>query len=102
MFDVGANIGMFSLMVAEKMGGRGRIYAFEPVPQVYACLQANAADHSTAELAITAMPCGLSDKAGTVTFDFHPAMSIWCASCRRVVAVAVASPPLLLLPASCC
>ena len=78
VFDVGANIGMFSLMAGERMRGAGRIYAFEPVPAVFDCLRANAEAHSTGGLSIVALPCGLSDRPGEVTFDFHPAMSIWC------------------------
>jgi FkbM family methyltransferase len=31
-YDVGANVGFFSLIAARKVGPRGRVYAFEPVP----------------------------------------------------------------------
>lgn len=41
IFDVGANIGMFSLFAATEWPGCS-IFAFEPVPPVFAALQANA------------------------------------------------------------
>jgi len=38
-FDVGANYGYFSLVMASAMGAEGRVFAFEPNPHVYALLQ---------------------------------------------------------------
>ena len=32
-FDVGANIGFFSLIAARRVGPEGHVYAFEPVPR---------------------------------------------------------------------
>ncbi|RWP46009.1 MAG: FkbM family methyltransferase [Mesorhizobium sp.] len=32
-FDIGANIGFFSLIAARRVGPRGQVYAFEPVPR---------------------------------------------------------------------
>jgi FkbM family methyltransferase len=32
-YDIGANIGFFSLIAARKVGREGRVYAFEPVPR---------------------------------------------------------------------
>lgn len=32
-YDVGANIGFFSLLAARRVGEQGRVYAFEPVPE---------------------------------------------------------------------
>ena len=40
IFDVGANIGMFSLMCSS-YGDRANIYAFEPIPQIFEVLQLN-------------------------------------------------------------
>lgn len=39
--DVGANIGLFSLAAADRMGGRGRIVAVEPIPGTIEQLSAN-------------------------------------------------------------
>lgn len=40
--DVGANIGYFSMMMAERAGARGQVLAFEPVPETFDWLQKNA------------------------------------------------------------
>ena len=39
--DLGANIGVYSLVQSRKMGGKGRVYAVEPNPDVYKRLQKN-------------------------------------------------------------
>jgi FkbM family methyltransferase len=32
-YDIGANVGFYSLIASQKVGGNGRVYAFEPVPE---------------------------------------------------------------------
>jgi FkbM family methyltransferase len=39
--DVGANVGYFSLLASRRVGGAGRVYAFEPVPATHADLLEN-------------------------------------------------------------
>jgi FkbM family methyltransferase len=39
--DVGANVGYYTLIAANKVGPQGRVYAFEPDPDAFALLQAN-------------------------------------------------------------
>lgn len=41
VMDVGANVGMITLLAAQKIGKTGRVYAFEPVPDIFARLKAN-------------------------------------------------------------
>src|SRR2546428_4961029 len=41
--DVGANIGYFTLLAATCVGLTGRVFAYEPVPEVYQRLQQNVA-----------------------------------------------------------
>jgi len=41
MVDVGANLGFFSLLGSQCVGPSGRVYAFEPNPDVYALLVKN-------------------------------------------------------------
>ncbi len=40
-FDIGANIGYYSLIVSKQVGENGQIHAFEPVSGVFAQLQSN-------------------------------------------------------------
>jgi FkbM family methyltransferase len=41
VFDVGANIGIYSLLSAKYVGGHGSVHAFEPSPNTFAQLQVN-------------------------------------------------------------
>jgi len=40
-FDIGANVGYYSLLAAQQMKGQGRIFAFEPNPRTYNLLLNN-------------------------------------------------------------
>ena len=40
--DVGANIGYFAMMMADRVGTNGKVYAFEPVRETYDVLSQNA------------------------------------------------------------
>jgi FkbM family methyltransferase len=76
VFDVGANIGMFSLFVSARCPS-ARVFAFEPVPEVFAKLRTNV---TTRETPARLYPFGLSDRDGEITFNFYPGISIM--SCR--------------------
>lgn len=80
VFDVGANVGMFTLFVNAKCGGDVNVYAFEPMPAVFRVLEANAQKHSqgTGEAQnLRVFNVGLSDADAHVEFEFHPNMSLW-------------------------
>src|SRR5262245_20182489 len=40
-YDVGANIGVHTLLMARLVGPDGEVYAFEPVPRLFNCLSEN-------------------------------------------------------------
>lgn len=61
--DVGANIGYFSILAADVVGDEGAVFAFEPDPENYRLLAANAALNGVAHR-ITAVAAALSDAAG--------------------------------------
>ena len=71
--DVGANIGLFTVVIAAVVGANGHVYAFEPEPENFAQLEKNVARNQmlnvTAEqLAIGAAPSVLTlhVKAGSI------------------------------------
>ena len=68
VIDAGANIGMFSLFVTHACKGL-QVYAFEPIPDVYDMLAANAQLY---EQQIRTFNCGLSDEDSTVVFHYYP------------------------------
>jgi len=45
VWDIGANIGLFSLFCAKRIGAEGRVYAFEPEPATFCALEKNLADN---------------------------------------------------------
>lgn len=68
VFDVGANIGLFTLFVSRNYRDVA-VYSFEPAPPLYEILNANASWHApTARL----FNCGLSSEARDATFTFYP------------------------------
>jgi FkbM family methyltransferase len=77
VFDVGANIGMFSLFVEARCPS-AQVYAFEPVPEVFAKLEQNVSERG---LAARPFNFGLSDREQEVSFYFYPGVSIM--SCRH-------------------
>ena len=69
VFDVGANIGVFGVRTLQNIE-EAQVYAFEPVPDIYKCLKANA-DQIDGERFHT-FPVGISDHAGTLSFTYYP------------------------------
>lgn len=72
IFDVGANIGLFTLFMKERFPA-ATIYAFEPATEPHACLVHNV---SRFERGIEAFNVGLSDVNGEVDFTYYPGYSV--------------------------
>jgi FkbM family methyltransferase len=68
VFDVGANIGLFTLFANQKCP-TAQIYAFEPLPPNFELLQANVARH---EIDAHLFNYGLSESSTTANFVFYP------------------------------
>ncbi len=64
--DIGSNVGFFSLMAARHVGPTGRVYAFEPDPQICECLVRSAKANTYPHL--EAFQLALSDREGELTF----------------------------------
>ena len=72
VFDVGANIGLFTVYVARTVPG-ARIHAFEPIPDLFDALTRNLADHAPQA---QAHHVGLAARAGEAIFTFDRFMTL--------------------------
>ena len=71
VFDVGANIGFFTLFANQRYRDL-RVFAFEPIPPTFEVLQTNVALYG---LNAKLYQCGLSNKAEKAEFTFYPSMA---------------------------
>ncbi len=66
VYDIGANVGFYSLLAAVLVGDNGKVYAFEPVPRNLSYL------HRHLELnaihTVSVIPAAVSDRDGEVRF----------------------------------
>ncbi|MFL5539509.1 MAG: amino acid adenylation domain-containing protein, partial [Longimicrobiaceae bacterium] len=72
VFDVGANIGLFTLFAGTLRPGV-TVYAFEPIPPVFEALETNARIHGVDARLFN---CGVGSTAGAETFTFYPHASV--------------------------
>lgn len=70
VFDVGANIGLFTLRVAQKLKGKVALYSFEPVPPLYEVMKQNADKFGPG--AVKTFPVALSRAKGQLTLHYYP------------------------------
>ncbi len=68
-YDVGANIGYVSLLLAKRVGENGKVFSFEPLPDNQERLQKNVALNPN--LSVRLIPKAVADKAGETTFLVH-------------------------------
>jgi len=64
--DVGAHVGFYTLLAARLVGTNGRVYAFEPNPEVYNILVRNIQINGYREI-VRAVPKGVSNEKRTVS-----------------------------------
>ncbi|HEX2093290.1 MAG TPA: FkbM family methyltransferase [Longimicrobiaceae bacterium] len=68
VFDVGANIGLFTLFV-HSLGHALTSFSFEPAPRIYEILRANASRYAPRARLFN---YGISDRVGEAEFTFYP------------------------------
>lgn len=74
VFDIGANIGMFSLFMATRFSNLS-LFSFEPVPAIYKVLQQNGQQHF-GKVDAHIFNIGLSDSARVEQFQFNSRISM--------------------------
>lgn len=65
VFDVGANAGYYTLLLAGRTGEQGRVHAFEPAPDTLTRLQRNLALNPALARVVQVHACALSDQTTT-------------------------------------
>jgi FkbM family methyltransferase len=65
--DVGANIGVYTILAASRVGPTGRVASFEPGPETLRRLRGNVELNGLKNVEVH--PVAVSDRAGTVSFD---------------------------------
>jgi FkbM family methyltransferase len=70
VYDVGANIGFFTILCSRLVGPEGRVYAFEPIPQNLATLRHNVALNGLTN--VTIVEKALSSSTGTAQMFVSP------------------------------
>jgi FkbM family methyltransferase len=71
VFDVGANIGLFSLAAYDRCARNLKVFAFEPVKAIYDVLRANL-ERCTHGAQVRAFDVGLASRSETVPFAYYP------------------------------
>ena len=72
VFDVGANIGFFTLFV-QQIWQNVRVFAFEPIPAIFETLKVNTSLYGNLRGGDTRLfQCGLAEASGEVEFTFYP------------------------------
>ena len=72
VFDVGANIGFFSMFV-QQIWQNVRVYAFEPIPTIFETLKTNTSLYENPQgNSVKLFQCGLAEANKDVEFTFYP------------------------------
>jgi FkbM family methyltransferase len=87
-WDVGANVGLYSLL-ASKLVGSGRVFAFEPVPRNLSYLRQHLALNRVANVEVLAL--AVSDKNGSANFQVEQTCSMGHFSAEGGLAVSMAT-----------
>lgn len=66
VFDLGANVGYYTLLSAARAGPSGRVFAFEPLPRNLDYLRRHLALNRIANAIV--VPAAVSDRGGTIRF----------------------------------
>lgn len=68
--DIGAHVGLFTIPIAQRVGERGRVFAFEPNPSNRELLERNLSGNDIDHVRV--LPSAVSDAAGTMKLHCSP------------------------------
>jgi FkbM family methyltransferase len=102
VFDIGANIGLLGVRIAQRTKGAARVFAFEPVPPIRAVLEKNAERYGGVEV----LPWALSRESGTMEIAYYPRIpalstghpEIWDADSGRLTETVLGGAQSRLMP----
>jgi FkbM family methyltransferase len=69
VYDLGANVGFYSLLASVVVGRNGQVFSFEPLPRNLEFLRKHLEQNNVTNCAIVAS--AVSDRIGTVQFEAH-------------------------------
>lgn len=69
VYDIGANVGVYTLIAAARAGTDGRVHAFEPLPENIRYLRRHLDLNAVKN--VTVHECAVSDRTGTACFSVH-------------------------------
>jgi 31-O-methyltransferase len=99
VLDVGANIGLFSLLASDWGGKPLRGFALEPAPALFAALEQNLARHATG---LQAVHAAVAEQDGEMLLHYFPRLTMLStaepAELRSAATVAAVAEQLQLLP----
>jgi FkbM family methyltransferase len=67
VYDIGANVGFYTLLASRLVGPAGHVFAFEPLPRNLGLLRKHVAINSLSN--VTILPQAVSDKPGEALFS---------------------------------
>jgi len=88
--DIGSHIGYYALLTLQQVGKQGRVFAFEPNPETYRVLLANALSNGSANF--FPVNCALGDTTGSADLfinEHDEGMTSLVAQTERSVSIAV-------------